>query len=191
MALLLIVSGMFRNKMGEITNYSYILKIRENASEPIKLNPNSYNLEKALRSAGYQKKINNKAYHLYYRVVKDNIKRIFKRYMLEVVVISRIGKFFIDEVNNDIDALHAELHKQRKKTDKLFVTQIREVSELTDEVKEQIKEIAFVRSARGIISIINIGIHLPTKTAVMLYTDKYRPSLYYEYHVNQIKAILK
>ena len=46
MALLLIVSGMFRNKMGEITNYSYILKIRENASEPIKLNPNSYNLEK-------------------------------------------------------------------------------------------------------------------------------------------------
>ena len=44
--------------------------------------------------------------------------------MLEVVVISRIGKFFIDEVNNDIDALHAELHKQRK-TDKLFVTQIK------------------------------------------------------------------
>ena len=111
--------------------------------------------------------------------------------MLEVVVLSNLNRFFIDEVDKDIDNLHAELHKKGKKTDKLLVTQIREVSDLTNEVKEQIKEIAFVKSQRGIISIINIGIHKPTKKAVMLYTDTYRPSLYYEYHVNQIKDILK
>lgn len=186
----LIVSGIFRNRLDIITNYSYIIKIGANASDPIRLR-SSVDIEENLLNVGYQLKYNKKAYKLYYRVVKDDIKRIFKRHMLEVVILSKVNKFFIEEADADIDTLHKELHKQRIKSDKLFVTQIREFNELNNEVKDQIKEIAFVKSARGIISIINIGIHKPSKTAVMLYTDKYRPSLYYEYHVNLIKDILK
>lgn len=188
---LLITSGIFRNKIDSITNTSYIIKIRHHASDPIVLNKRVSDIEKTLHTMGFQSKINKKAYVLYYRVVLDDIKRIFKRHMLEVVVISRGGHFFIDEVNEDIDNLHSTLLKEKKKTDKLFVTQIREIETLSDEVKEQIKEIAFIRTARGIISIVNIGIHLPTNTAVMLYSDTYRPSLYYEYHINEIKKMLK
>ncbi len=188
---LMIISGMFRSRLEELTNYSYIIKIRANAGPAIDTRKSIKDLEKGLLANDYQQKADNKAYTLYYRVIKDNIKRIFKRYMLEVVVISKKDTFFIDEVDKDIDTIHAELHKEKKKTDKLFVTQIREVSELSDVTKDQIKEIAFVRSTRGVVSIVNIGIHPSSQKAILLYTDTYRPSLYYEYHVNQIKEILK
>ena len=190
LVVLMIISGIFRGRLDELTNFSYIIRIRANAGPPLHTAKNLKDLERVLQNNGYEMKGNSKNYVLFYRVTKDDIKRIFKRFMLEVVVLSKTNAFFIEDVDKDIDSLHAELHKQKKKTDKLFVTQIREISDLTDEVKEQIKEIAFVRSQRGVVSIINVGIHTLSRKAVMMYTDTYRPSLYYEFHVNQIKKIL-
>lgn len=190
LVVLMIISGIFRGRLDELTNFSYIIRIRANAGPPLHTAKNLKDLERVLQNNGYEMKGNSMNYVLFYRVTKDDIKRIFKRFMLEVVVLSKTNAFFIEDVDKDIDSLHAELHKQKKKTDKLFVTQIREISDLTDEVKEQIKEIAFVRSQRGVVSIINVGIHTPSRKAVMMYTDTYRPSLYYEFHVNQIKKIL-
>ena len=76
----LIVSGVFRSRIDNITNYSYIVKIRANAGDPIVLNKN-IDIEKNLVNAGYELKVNKRAYVLYYKLVKDDIKRVFKRYM--------------------------------------------------------------------------------------------------------------
>ena len=188
---LLIISGIFKNRIDSIINLSYLIKIRHHASKPLPTRETATSIEGKLRALGFEENHKKKKYTLYYKTTKDDIKRIFKRYMLEVVIISRTNAFFIDDVNEEIDRIQMELHKKKMKIDKLFVTQIKDITELNEETKNQIKEIVFIRTNRGIISIINVGLHAQSKQAVLLYSETYRPSLYYEYHINEIKEMIK
>ena len=117
LVVLMIISGIFRGRLDELTNFSYIIRIRANAGPPLHTAKNLKDLERVLQNNGYEMKGNSKSYVLFYRVTKDDIKRIFKRFMLEVVVLSKTNAFFIEDVDKDIDSLHAELHKLKKKPD--------------------------------------------------------------------------
>ena len=112
--------------------------------------------------------------------------------MLEVVVLihQEGDSFYLDAVDEDIHKIQQEQLKDHKKIDRMFITQIKQIDELNDETRESIKEIVFIKSSIGIISTINVGCHKPSGTAVMLYSDTYSPSLYYKYHIEQIKNII-
>ena len=189
---LIFITGYFRNRLEQITNHAYIIKIHEAPGEPIKTYHGSLeSVEKRVVKKDFKLSFSNNRCKLYYRVSRDTIRKTRKRFMLEVVVVVLKGsEFFLDEVNDQIDKLQSEQHKAKVKIDKLFVTQIKEVKEMTEETKTKIKEIAFIRSQNGVISIVNVGLHFDSEQAIMLYSDTYRPSLYYEYHINLIKDII-
>ncbi len=189
---LIFVIGYFKNRLAQITNHAYIIKIHEAPAEPIKTYHGSLeSVEKRVLKKDFKLFFSNNHCKLFSRVSRDTIIKTRKRFMLEVVVVVLKGsEFFLDEVNDQIDKLQSEQHKAKVKIDKLFVTQIKEVKEMTEETKTKIKEIAFIRSQNGVISIVNVGLHFDSEQAIMLYSDTYRPSLYYEYHINLIKDII-
>ncbi len=128
----------------------------------------------------------------YYRLKKDEIKQVFRGYMFEVVVFIKdtADEFFLDIVDEEVQKLYAEFSKDKKRVDKMLITQIREIEDLNDVEKEKVKQIVFIRTRQGIISTINVAIVPSAKTAVMLYSDKYSPSMYYTYHVDQIRKMI-
>ena len=86
--------------------------------------------------------------------------------------------------------LRDEIFKEKKKINRLIITQIKEIKELDDKTRDEIKEVIFIRTKRLIISTLNVGLFQTQKKAVMLYSDTYSPSLYYKYHLDEIKKIL-
>lgn len=193
MAMLFVVST-YKNMLERITNTSYIIKIRANQSKPLQLNhlKNFDKMTSVLIAKGYLRFTYDNHHTLFYKISKDSIKRMLRKYMLEVVVLIHQDNdsFYLDAVDEDIHKIQQEQLKDHKKIDRMFITQIKQINELNDETRESIKEIVFVKSSVGIISTINIGCHAPSGTAVMLYSDQYSPSLYYKYHIEQIKKII-
>ena len=92
-------------------------------------------------------------------------------------------------VDNEINKLRDELFKEKKKNHPVN-HQIKEIDELDEKTRDMIKEILFIRTKRSIVSTINVGLHRPSKQALMLYSETYSPSLYYKYHIEQIKKII-
>lgn len=184
----------FKNRFDKLTNTAYIYKIRHYAGNPINLDriSNVANLESVLTNKSFTKYTKHETYTLYYRLTKDLIRKTFSKYILEVVVVvtNNEDTFYLDLVDDDVNKLVDQNAKDKRRVEKLLITQVKVVNDLTDQVKEAIKEIVFVRTAKGIISTINIGIHAPSKKAVMLYSDTYSPSLYYKEHIKFIKDIL-
>ena len=84
----ILISSMANRRLNYLMNLSYQMKIRNNAGEPISLRVAKS--EKALYSHlakdGYKKLKRTKTHSSFYRVVPDDIKRIFSLNMLEVVV---------------------------------------------------------------------------------------------------------
>lgn len=191
---LLFIIPMFKNQFDRLINLSYLVKIRHHAANPLEMN---YSKDKdsfinRIKSLGYQRFAFDKYHAIYYRVSKDNIKRIFRRYMLEVVVIleKTSDEFYLTVVDDEISMIQQKHLKEHQKMDRMLITQIMEIDNLEDETKEKIKEILFIRAQQTIISTINIGLHKPTQTALMLYSDTYSPSLYYKHHIHEIKNMI-
>ncbi len=196
-ALLLItlfVTSIFRAKLDAIINMSYLVKIRKNAGEPLpikRLKAKEF-LHTYLISNNYIMFAKDSNYDLYYKVEKDHIKKMLRNYILEIVVYinDSSNEFYLESVDEQIQKLQEMLRKEKKKVEKLLITQFKAVDELDNQTKDSIKEIVFIRSQSGIISTINVGLHYKSNHAIMLYSDTYSPSLYYSYQVGEIKKML-
>jgi len=192
--LLMVVSVYFKSYLDRIQNVSYLIKIMQNASDPIELNHlREFSIFQAFaRQKGFVLYSQGKNHKVFYKAEKDHIKSISRRYILEVLVILDESEpiFFSDKADEDINKLNQELLKKRMKVSRMLVTQIKQIDELDESTKNAIKEVVFFRSKREIISVINVGVHKPSNKAVLLYSDTYSPSVYYSYHVEQLKSLI-
>jgi len=187
------VTAWVKNRLSYITNLSYIIRITNGSGDPLKISRvnNTKILYQYLEANDYIKLKNDTQHYLFYRVKKDTIQKIFSNYMLEVVVYINKDSpdFYLDQVNDEINTIKEKLLKEKKTINRLFITQYKVVDELDQITKNAISEIVFIRTKYHIISTINVGI-LNDELAVMLYSDTYSPSLYYKYHIEQIKDMI-
>lgn len=192
--ILIFVVSTFKNRIDQISNLSYIIKIRAHQAPSLAMNhtKNIDSFERFIQGMDFIRFSYDNKHTLYYRLYKDDVKKIFKRYILEVIVLvdQKQQGFFLDVVDQEIGKIQQKHLAEQKKINRMIITQIKEVSELDEKTKELIKEIVFFRTNLGIISTINIGLHRSTNSAVMLYSDDYSPSLHYRKHVNLIKKII-
>ena len=194
MLLMLPVTSFFKSRVDQLTNLSFSARIHASPGNPLTTN-------RLLTKEGFYNYLNKQDYVLfsdddihtfYYRIKKDDIKQMFKGYIFEVVVLIKdsVNEYFLDIVDEEVQKLYREFAKEKKRVDKMLITQIREIEDLNEEEKDKVKQIVFIRTRQGIISTINVAIIRDAKKAVMLYSDKYTPSMYYSYHVNQIKKMV-
>lgn len=187
------VTSWVTNRLNYITNLSYIIRINSNSGEPLKITRvnNTQILYQYLEANDYIKYINDTTHYLFYRVKRDKNKRLFSMYMLEVVVYINkdSSEFYLDQVNDEINTIKQNLLKEKKTINRLFITQYKEIDDLDEKTKKSISEIVFIRTKYHIISTINVGI-FNDELAVMLYSDTYSPSIYYKYHIDQIKDMI-
>ncbi len=191
--LTLFVSAYASNQLNYLTNLSYLYKIYDNQGEPLPVTrvDDVNKLYQYLNGNDFKQYTNDGSHYLFYRVSNDTIKKIFSMYMLEIVVYitKESSEFYLDQVNEEINAIKAMLLEDKKKVNRLFVTQIKDINSLDEKTKDSISEIVFLRTKYNIISTINIGV-LDNKLAVIQYSDTYTPSLYYTYHIEQIKKMV-
>ncbi len=192
--IIIYVISVFRRKFYEITNISYLLKIRNKPGKALimKHSRNMSSFQNYLKRKGFIKFRATQTHTIFYKAHKDHIKKIFRNYILEVVIIlpSDIEAFYIDEVDEDIAKIQHNQINNKQKIEKMLITQIKPISDMNDLTKDAIKEIVFIKTKVGIVSTINIGLHYPSNQAIMLYSDEYSPSLYYKYHIDEIKDII-
>jgi len=192
--LLIVVSSLFKGKLERITNISYLIKIMSHPGDPLPLVNGRYKekLARNLTDLGFERYSMDNKHTLYYRVNKDYIKKTFRRYMLEVVVVihDTTLPFYLEEVDSEIAKIQTEQLKNRVRFDKMLITQIKDVLDINDKVKEELREIIFVKTKYSVISAINVGLHQTSSQAVMLYSSTYSPSLYYTQHIETIKKII-
>lgn len=200
---MIIAGGLFQTRFTRLTNTAYLIKIRHHASPalPMKYTIKWDNMPSVLKEHGYTRYAVDQQHALYYRVNKDTIKRMFTKYMLEVVVLvePHVDEFYLAPVDEEINRIQQTYLKERKRMERILITQMKPIADLSDETKEKIKEIfflktreisLFLRARSTVISTINVGLHKPSHMALMLYSDTYSPSLYYRHHIAEIKSIL-
>ncbi len=192
--LILLVTGLFKNSFDQITHMSYLIKIRANEGKPLPIvHLTSLHQHLAVfKQNGFDRYQDTETYTIYYKVEKDHIKQIFKNNILTIMVLikNKNADFYSDRVDDEINRLRDELFKKKKKVNRIIITQIKEISQLDDKTKDMIKEVLFIRTKNYIISTINVGLYRASKKAIMLYSDTYSPSLYYKYHLEEIKNVL-
>lgn len=192
--ILLFLTSHYQNTLDQITNMSYLIKIRANEAKPISIK-NLKSIDAAgiiLRENGYECFISDNTYSLYYKIEYDHIKKIFRNYILTIFIVlkNKNAEFYLERVDAEVNKLRDQQFKAKKRVTHLIITQIKEIDSLDDKTKEAIKEIVFIRTKRFLISTINIGLHRSSQQAVMLYSDTYSPSLYYKYQIEEIKKII-
>ncbi|MGD9910277.1 MAG: hypothetical protein AB7U79_06735 [Candidatus Izemoplasmatales bacterium] len=194
MIVMIVVASVFKTILERITNISYLIKIMNNAGGPLPLNYGRYpdKFANNLVNIGFTRYSMNPKYTLYYRISKDFIKKTFRRHVLELVVHihSASSPFYLDDVDVMIGKIQQEELKKGVRFDKMLITQVKDVLELNDETKKQLKEIIFVKTKYSVISTINVGLHQASAQAVMMYATNYSPSLYYAHHIETIKKII-
>lgn len=190
----ILIGPRYRTKMERITNVAYIIKIRANQAEPlpIKHMHPQVDLYQWLVNKGYQRFISTTSHEFYFREQKDPIRKVFKKYIVDVVVFvhTKNNDFYLSEVDDEVQKVIDQMIKDKKRLFAMTITQIKRISKIDEQMKDKLTEIVFIRSKRGIISTINVGLHDASKQAVMLYSKTYSPSLYYTYHIDQIKEIV-
>jgi len=187
------VTAYINNKLNYLMNLSYIIRITDNSGEPLQISRinNTQIFYQYLENNNFVKYKNDSSHYLFYRVTKDKIKQVFSKYMLEVIVYinKEETEFYLDQVNQEINDLKDKFLLEKQIINKLFITQYKEVDNLDEKTKKDISEIVFLRTKHNIVSTINVGI-FDSDLAVMLYSDTYSPSLYYKYHIDQIKDMV-
>lgn len=190
----LVAFGILQGRMERIMQLGFLARIRAHPGDPLPMDHtlDMDKMDERLKCLGYQFHRRDPDHSLYFRVTKDNIRKTFPKYILEVVVLlnPNVKGFYIDQVDTEIGEIQQNHLKQSKRIDRMLITQIKDVEDLDEKTKDFIKEIIFVRTRYTLISTINVGLYRPSKLAVMLYSATYRPSLYYTRHLEEIRRIL-
>lgn len=194
--LLLYLSYYFKRKLYELINLKYLIHIRESAASPHELtNPlKTTDIERNLLKKGYKQKFSNQRFALYIKIVRDDeVRRVFRHHILyaQVVIYNEHSPFYLPEVDDLInDIQYKSQTEDKKRIDRLLITQYKPVKTFNDEVKDRINEIIFIKTDRHVISTINVGMVEDPSLAVMLYSKTYKPSSYYQMHIRSIQEIL-
>jgi len=190
----LVAFGLLQGRMERIMQLGFLARIRAHAGDPLPMDHtlDMDKMDERLKCLGYQFHRRDPDHSLYFRVTKDNIRKTFPKYILEVIVLLNPGVkgFYIDSVDTEIGEIQQAHLKLSKRIDRMLITQIKDVDDLDEKTKDSIKEIIFVRTRYTLISTINVGLYRPRNMAVMLYSATYRPSLYYSRHLEEIRRIL-
>ena len=194
---LVYLSYVFKKRIYEVIHRNYIKKIKEDVIDPIELKAKMSNqdLEKAIIKKEYKEYFSNSKIKLFIKIKKDEkIRKVFKHYILYVAIIILNPKLEYyqrkaDEIINDIQ--YKSQTKDKKRIDRILVTQYKNINEFNDEERKSINEIIFIKTDKHLVSTINVGILESPQIALMLVAKKYRPSLYYDLHIEDIKQILK
>lgn len=192
MFFLLILSFRFKKKLYLIIHQNYIDQIRKDVIDPIDLKP-------TVTMVDIQKKLNKQGYQLYYtdqtfvvltKIEKDiQIRKVFQHHILFVAVVhfdsnNAYYQEKVDVLINDIQ--FKSQTEDKKRIDRLLISQYKEVQVFDEKEKESINEIIFIKTDKHIVSTINVGIVNNPKIALMLAAKTYRPSSYYDLHLNSI-----
>merc|ERR1711879_192946 len=98
--------SLLRNRINYVTNESYLVRIKDNPAGPVSAkrahNPNT--LKTYLLSKDFELYTTDSAHSLYYRTEKDQVKKMFRGYTLEIVVYtSKIEpEFYLDIVDEEV-----------------------------------------------------------------------------------------
>lgn len=195
--LLLFLSYYFKRKLYELINLKYLVHIRESASSPLELKTvlKPSDIEKQLLKLGYKQVFTNKRFAMYIQIKKDDeIRKVFRHHILiaHVVIYNEHSSFYLKEVDaliNDIQ--YKSQTEDKKRIDRLLITQYKPVKTFNDEVKDRINEIIFIKTDKHVISTINVGLLDHPSLALMLYSDTYSPSAYYRLHTETVKKVIQ
>jgi len=193
--LLIFITQYFKSLIDSIINESYLIRIKANAAKPIPMVriKDLRAFKNYLVKEEFIMHSDDEEHFLFYRVQKDHIKRILRGYILEIIVYvsPTSDEYYLASVDDEITKIQKISEKANQRLDVMLVTQIKDAADLTKDEKSKIAEIVFLKtSLAGVISTINVGLHQNSSSAVMLYSDEYSPSLYYKYHVEQIKKYI-
>ena len=193
--LLIFITQYFRTLIDSIVNESYLIKIKANAAKPIPMvrSKDIKSFKNYLIKDEFIMHSDDEEHSLFYRVRKDHVKRMLRGYILEIVVYvsPKSDEYYLATVDDEIEKIQKISEKAKQRLDVMLVTQIKDVEDLNKNEKSKIAEIVFLKtSLAGVISTINVGLHHDSSSAVMLYSNNYSPSLYYKYHVEQIKKYI-
>jgi len=195
--ILLYASYYFKRKLYELINLKYLIHIRETAASPYELNAplKTLDIERRLLKDGYTQKFSNKRFALYIKVALDNeIRKVFRHHILfaHIVIYNEHSPFYLQEVDDLInDIQYKSQTEDKKRIDRLLITQYKPVKTFNDDVKARINEIIFIKTDKHVISTINVGLLEDPALALMLYSDTYKPSSYYKLHIQSIKDTLQ
>ena len=197
MFLLLILSYRFKKKLYLIIHQNYIDQIRKDVIDPIDLKSSvtMVDIQKKLNKQGYQLHYTDQTFVVLIKIEKDQqIRKIFQHHILYVAVIhfdanNAYYQEKVDALINDIQ--FKSQTEDKKRIDRLLISQYKEIHTFDEKEKESINEIIFIKTDKHIVSTINIGIVENPKIALMLASKSYRPSSYYELHLNSIYESLK
>jgi hypothetical protein len=195
--MLVVMSYRFKKKMYLIIHQSYIENIQADVIDPIELSNdvNMITIQKKLIKEGFQLHYTDHHYVVLTKIEKDDhIRKVFQHHILYVSVImfSDEGKYYQEHVDTVINNIQFHSQTQEKKRiDRLLITQYKPVTQFNDQERELINEIIFIKTDRHIVSTINIGIVEDPKIALMLVAKTYKPSSYYDVHRQLIYTSLK
>jgi hypothetical protein len=180
-----------RNQIYIIINQKYYQNIINNLGEPLPVNRafNQQVFSKNLKHLGFLKFSQNNSYTIYYRTSKDPIKKIFRGYLLEVIVYTSLNEneFYLEQIDDELDHIVLNAKKQGERVTHTLMTITKPVFSLTDDVKSKLNETFFLKTNNMVFSTINIALDQSTSKAVFIYSDSYSPSLYYNHHIELIK----
>lgn len=195
--LLLFASYRFKKTLYLIIHRSYFEHIQEDVIDPIDLNPeiDVIDVQKQLLRHGYHLHYTGNQYVVLIKIVKDTqIRKIFQHHILHVAVILFDDKLTyyqtkVDDLINDIQ--FKSQTEDKKRIDRLLITQYKPVSEFTETERQAINDIIFIKTDKHIVSTINVGLLKAPPIALMLASKTYRPSTYYQMHLDEIYSALK
>lgn len=197
MFFLLVMSYRFKKKLYLIIHQNYMDQIRNDVIDPIDLKPtlSMVDIQKKLNKQGYKLHYTNPNYVVLTKIEKDDqIRKIFQHHILYVAVIhfdanNAYYQEKVDALINDIQ--FKSQTEDKKRIDRLLISQFKEVQVFDEKEKESINEIIFIKTDKHIVSTINVGIVENPKIALMLAAKTYRPSSYYDLHLNSIFQALQ
>lgn len=194
---LLILSYRFKKSLYLIIHQSYIENIKADVIDPIELKDqlNMIQIQKKLHYEGYQLHYTGNQYVVLIKIEKDDmVRKIFQHHILYVAVIAfdtsvAYYQEKVDDLINEIQFKSQTIDKKR--IDRLLISQYKPIYEFNDKERNDINEIIFIKTDKHLVSTINIGIIESPHLALMLASKNYRPSLYYQMHLDTIYRSLK
>jgi type II secretory pathway component GspD/PulD (secretin) len=177
-----------------ITSKKNQLSIMMHPAEPLERvrTLNLFGFIQYLLDNEFKRFVDRRTYSVYYRSLKDPVRKTRRRKLLEIVVIidEIANEFYLEGLDEDIEKIKEKALLEKVKFDSIIITQYRMVREIDEKTKEQLKENIFLKNRYGVYSVINIALDDHSKKAVFLYSTEYTPSLYYKYQIEEIsKAV--
>ena len=186
----------FKKKLYIIIHQNYIFQIRADVLDPIEINKNVTfdTLYEVYKSLHYKLHYHDKQLVVFTHIVHDPIRKVFAHHILNVAVFNLTNKSsFYQEKTDDIinDIQFNSQSKDKKRIDRILITQYQIFDEFTEEVRNQINEILFVKTEKHLVSTINVGVFVHDQIALMLASKLYSPSIYYRLQVDEILHVIK